>query len=288
MLPDSILSHLTENYGLKIKSQQRVSGGSINRAFRLLAADGDFFLKYNASAPPQFFEKEARGLQLLKSAKSGVRIPEVEAFHNPDKASPGYLLMEWISEGSGTSENSFTFGRELASLHQARSETFGLDHDNFIGSLPQKNNSHAEWPSFFIEERINPQLKAAVNNGSIDKKYLAHWQRLANQLSDIFPYAKPSLLHGDLWSGNYLFDSSGKAVLIDPAVYYGHPEADLAFTKMFGGFSSEFYQGYESASPFEPGFSDRIQVYNLYPLLVHVNLFGGGYTRQAEQVLMGF
>lgn len=288
MLPGSIKTYLHNHHQLTVQHQQSVSGGSINQACRLATDSGHFFLKWNSDPPDLFFEKEARGLVLLKSSGTNIRIPEVIAHHNGNENIPGFLLMEWIQSGSDTGDSSFRFGADLARLHQTHSESFGLDHENYIGRLPQANDPHTDWVSFFVDERITPQLKQAINCGAIEKRYLAHWQRLIPGLGDIFPPCEPSLLHGDLWSGNYLFDAKGAAVLVDPAVYYGHPEMDLAFTKMFGGFSPGFYEGYASVSPLAPGFNERVQVYNFYPLLVHVNLFGGGYIRQAEQFLKQF
>ncbi|MEX2456127.1 MAG: fructosamine kinase family protein [Balneolaceae bacterium] len=286
MIPNEIIDFISHSLDFKLLNTQSVSGGSINQAVKLSTNKGDFFLKWNRNAPDDFFKKEAEGLVHLRTAKSDLIIPEVFAVGQPKKKLPGFLLMEFIKEGSAG--DSFQFGAELAKLHQTKTETFGLDEDNYIGSLPQKNHRHEHWDSFFIEERINPQLKMAVDSGKINVEILSNWGQLSSQLKDLLPPCEPSLLHGDLWSGNYLFNKDGKAVLIDPAIYYGHPEMDLAFSKMFGGFSKEFYDGYESVQPLEPGFDARIDIYNLYPLLVHVNLFGGGYTNQAVQFLKQF
>lgn len=283
MIPESLRNRLTEETGINILDVSPVSGGDINRAFRILTREGDFFLKYNTAAPDDFFEKEAYGLQKLREPATGLRIPRVIAAGRPDTHTPGFLLLEYIQTGSAG--DSTVFGQELARLHLIKKDMFGLDTDNYIGSLPQKNGAHKSWEPFFVEERIEPQLRMAIQSGKFSSGILKNWNRLISELPSIFPPAKPSLLHGDLWGGNYLFDESGTAVLIDPAVYYGHPEMDLAFTRMFGGFSDDFYEGYKSVSPIEHGFSDRIPIYNLYPLLVHVNLFGGHYITQAKQIL---
>ena len=286
MLTSNIKTRLEEILNSPIDSTAPVSGGSINEAYKITTGQADYFLKLNRSAPNDFFEKEAEGLKLLNSADSTLRIPEVIASEAPTDSRPGFLLMEFIHEGR--TGDSFAFGAELAKLHQTASETFGLDSDNYIGSLPQSNNRHNAWSTFFTEERINPQLKTAIDSGKMDADILKNWDRLSGKLDDLLPACKPSLVHGDLWSGNYLFDESGKGVLIDPAVYYGHPEMDLAFSKMFGGFSNDFYNGYESITQLEPGFNGRKEIYNLYPLLVHVNLFGGHYTSQAVRFLKQF
>ena len=286
MLTSNIKTRLEEILNSPIDSTAPVSGGSINETYRITTGQADYFLKLNRSAPNDFFEKEAQGLKLLDSAGSTLRIPEVIASEPPTDSCPGFLLMGFIHEGR--TGDSFAFGAELAKLHQTASETFGLDSDNYIGSLLQSNNRHNAWSTFFTEERINPQLKMAIDSGKIDAGILKNWERLSRKLDDLLPACKPSLIHGDLWSGNYLFDESGKGVLIDPAVYYGHPEMDLAFSKMFGGFSSDFYNGYESITQLEPDFNGRKEIYNLYPLLVHVNLFGGHYTSQAVRFLKQF
>ena len=286
MIPTKLSNHLAEALNLEIIKSQSVSGGSINRAAKITTNRGDMLLKWNTNAPDDFFEKEADGLKRLATARTALRIPDVISSGKPVNSRPGFLLMEFIDEGR--SGNSFAFGQNLAKLHQTDIDQFGLDTDNYIGSLPQSNRRHDNWITFFTEERINPQIQMAVDSGKLSRGILQNWDQLSRKLNEIFPPTKPSLLHGDLWSGNYLFDSSGSGVLIDPAVYYGHPEMDLAFTKMFGGFSSEFYKGYKSELPLEPGFSERIPIYNLYPLLVHVNLFGGHYTSQFHSTLRKF
>lgn len=199
-----------------------------------------------------------------------------------------FLLMEFIEPGPGSDESSLQFGRQLATLHQTSAECFGLDHDNYIGRLPQSNRRHRDWNAFFIAERIEPQLKQAIDSRAVDAGIANHWKRVARQLPDLIPTGRPALLHGDLWGGNYMFDGSDRAVLFDPAVYYGHHEMELAFTTLFGGFSERFYEGYEEIAPLKPGFQERIPIYNLYPLLVHVNLFGGHYIRQVEAILRNF
>jgi fructosamine-3-kinase len=286
MIPAELSTHLSETLNLEIKKSNSISGGSINRAAKISTNRGDLFLKWNNSAPDDFFEKEADGLKRLDSAGTALRIPNVISSGNPKDGRPGYLLMEFIEEGR--SGDSYEFGRNLSKMHQTNAEQFGLEVDNYIGSLPQSNSHHDNWINFFVQERINPQIQMAVDSGKLSSGIFQNWERLSAKLDEIFPSVKPSLLHGDLWGGNYLFNSEGKAVLIDPAVYYGHPEMDLAFTKMFGGFSGDFYEGYESETPLMPGFSKRVPIYNLYPLLVHVNLFGGHYISQFNSILRKF
>jgi len=285
ILPDPILSYLKEKHQISVKNVKAVSGGSINQAARVTANGQELFLKWNETAPKDMFDKEVKGLELLREAETGLVIPEVIAYNPEEDDTPGFLLMEYIEPYRGDGEASRSFGKQLARLHSHTGTFFGLDHDNYIGRLPQSNKSHSSWTSFFIHERIEPQLEQAFLKGTLQRSLLANWSRLAGRLEDIFPDSKPSLLHGDLWGGNYFFNNKHQAVLIDPAVYYGHPEMELSFTKMFGGFSNDFYDSYAFESPLDAGFSDRVEIYNLYPLLVHVNLFGGHYASQAISIL---
>jgi len=283
MIPNNIETHLSKTLGHNLQNIHSVSGGSINQAFKISAGSADYLLKINASAPKDFFIREAEGLKELKKAGTDLIIPDVVAAEEPSEDHSGFLLMQFIS--SSRSGNSFSFGAELAKLHQTNRQYFGFDTDNYIGSLPQENSDHDAWISFFCECRIEPQLKMAIDSGKLQPGILSNWERLLSTLPDIIPGCSPSLLHGDLWGGNYLFDEAGSAVLIDPAVYYGHPEMDLAFSKMFGGFTADFYRGYESVQSLEPGFEKRAPIHNIYPLLVHVNLFGGHYTNQLLSLL---
>jgi fructosamine-3-kinase len=165
---------------------------------------------------------------------------------------------------------------------------YGLNHNNFIGKLPQSNCQHKNWVDFFIEERIQPQLKMATNAGKLGMATIKRFEAMYKQLPQLFPDEPPSLLHGDLWGGNYFFDQSGEATIYDPAVYYGNREIELAFTHLFGGFPSAFYRAYEETYPLQSGFSERKDVYNLYPLLVHTNLFGGSYARRVQRIVNQF
>jgi protein-ribulosamine 3-kinase len=266
-----------------IKQSTPVSGGCINFCFHLNTSAGEYFLKYNdASAYPNMFRAEASGLQLLRDANA-LPIPFVH-FHGEVKRY-SFLLMEWI-DGDRQKKNFWEdFGRAIAKLHNVSDASFGLDHDNYIGSLEQSNFKHTHWKSFFIVERIQPQLKLAMEKNLVDKGTVKQFEKLFDQFDNLIPEEKPALLHGDLWNGNFLVSNSGRASLIDPAVYFGHREMDLAMTKLFGGFDPEFYHAYEEAFPLEKGFEKRVDIHNLYPLLVHVNLFGGGYMEQIKASL---
>ncbi|HKL19067.1 MAG TPA: fructosamine kinase family protein [Halalkalibaculum sp.] len=288
MLPDSLRSEIADKLDYKISSVSRVSGGSINEAAKLdIEEVGPAFLKWNRTADPDMFEKEVSGLNLLRDAETGLRVPEV-LLQGTVNGSTGYLLLEYIEDGRPGNRSAQDFGEQLASLHDHRGESFGLDEDNYIGRLPQSNNRHSDWINFFIDERMEPQLQMAMKSGKFGSAIIGAFNNMYRKLDEIFPKDRPSLLHGDLWGGNFFYDTEGTAVIYDPAVYYGHREIELAFTHLFGGFSSAFYEAYDKVLPLEPGFKQRKDIYNLYPLLVHTNLFGGSYARQVEGIVTQF
>lgn len=288
MIPDPVRQQVQQKLDARIEDIRSVSGGSINRAAKLRLSDGrDCFLKWNTTAEPDMFVKEKKGLNLLASADTDLRIPEVFGTGTTTEGT-GFFIQEFVREGTSQPGSPEQFGRALAVLHQHRDQQFGLDHDNYIGRLPQSNRRHGHWTDFFIEERIKPQLRMAADAGKLGSGAVARFTSLYQQLPDIFPDEPPGLLHGDLWGGNFFYDRKGRATIYDPAVYYGHREIELAFTHLFGGFSNAFYASYEETYPLEPGFPGRKDIYNLYPLLVHTNLFGGSYARRVEAIVNRF
>lgn len=288
MIPDSVTQQIQRATSQSITSSKRVSGGSINQAAKVTLTDGSTcFLKWNTSADPQMFVVEEKGLELLTFANTSLRIPSVLTTGKADDGT-GFLLQEFIEEGHSKPNSAEDFGQALAQLHSHHNETYGLDHDNYIGRLPQSNTPHENWVEFFIQERMRPQLKMAADSGKLDSNTVGRFETMYKKLPEIFADEPPSLLHGDLWGGNYFFDQEGNATIYDPAVYYGHREIELAFTHLFGGFPSNFYNAYEEAYSLKPGFSERKDIYNLYPLLVHTNLFGGSYARQVEGIVRQF
>jgi len=289
MLPLSIVPEIEKL--LKNHCQQEalidetiaVGGGSINAAYRLSYAGKLFFLKYNdASRFPLMFEKEALGLKLLNESKS-LRIPKIIGHSGEGQTS--FLLLEFINQGQPDKQFWEDFGHGLASMHRNTHATFGLDHSNYIGSLKQDNTAENNWPDFFTHQRLQPQIKLAKQQALLSSKTLADFEKLFKLLPSLFPEEAPALLHGDLWSGNFLCSATGEAVLIDPAVYYGHREMDIGMSKLFGGFHPHFYEAYNEVWPLEKGWQQRVDLCNLYPILVHVNLFGGDNVRQLESCL---
>ncbi len=292
MLSQNVLSEIQEvlslffNQDVEINNTHSVSGGDINDAYRLETSQGYFFVKTNfANRFPRMFEMEAIGLGMLRSV--GVfTVPQVIALSEENDIS--YLLLEWIESAQPETDFWENFGKQLAQLHQNSSDQFGLVENNYIGSLSQSNQQHKTWVEFFIHERLQVQIKMAVDAGKMDSQTIAQFENLYKELPNIFPEEPPALLHGDLWSGNYMVGNNGEPVIMDPAVYYGHREMDLAMTKLFGGFGNEMYQSYNEHYSLQQGWESRIAICNLYPLLVHINLFGGGYLQQIKSIINQF
>jgi len=276
---------LTRERGRALTVQQalRVHGGSVNDAFRLDTEEGPFFLKINlADQFPSLFESEAHGLALLRQAGE-LRVPELIAHGEFEDTT--FLLLEFVAPTEEDPGFQARFGRALARLHRHAQATFGLDRDNHIGLLPQVNTPHREWTEFLIQCRFGPLVKMARDNKRIHAGDVLRFERLYGKLPALIPAEPPALLHGDLWKNNYLAGAGGEAVLIDPAVYFGHREMDIAMTRLFGGFDRDFYAAYQEEEPLEPGWEERMDLCNLYPLLVHLNLFGGSYADRVSAVL---
>lgn len=285
MIPEAIADIITKRFGA-VGAFEASTGGCINEAGTVYMRDGKFFLKWNLRQRyPLMMRKESAGLLLLRGTKA-VRVPEVVEVGETDDYQ--FLLMEAIEFGKRKPDFWEKLGVVLAQLHQTTQQGFGLDHDNFIGSLPQSNNPRKRWLDFFSECRIRPQVRMAFDAGLIEKKLVTETDALLVKAPDILSDCQPSLLHGDLWSGNLLVDSAGSPCLVDPAVYFGNREVDLAMTQLFGGFDDRFLAAYNAAWPLAPGFSERFDIYNLYPILVHINLFGGAYVSQFRSMLRKF
>jgi len=282
---ENLKKKIEEKLGNKVTSFKSLSGGCISDAYKITTSDNsNYFLKYNPSISDDMFIKEANGLNELAKTNA-IRVPKVLHFDSE------LILLEYIPTGSKKKTFFEDFGRQFAEMHQFSSDNFGFYEDNYIGSNPQMNIPDElekdDWVSFYFKKRILYQLKLAEKIGNSTEELRKGISKLENKINEIVGDSneKPSLLHGDLWSGNYMVDEDGSAVLIDPAVYYGHREADLGMTKLFGGFGSEFYQAYNEAYPLQDGFEYRENIYKLYHVLNHLNLFGGGYYSQAISLI---
>ena len=268
-----------------LKRASAVSGGSINDAFQIETTQGKFFLKLNnANRYPNMFETEKRGLDLL--GQSSFVVPK--ALSVGILEANQFILMDWIDQGSPETGFWNEFGRILAEFHLLSSEHFGLDHDNYIGSVHQSNSEYENWAEFYREERLIPQMKLAERQSRLTPAMKRGFERLFRELENIFPKEKPSLLHGDLWSGNMVVADKGTPCIFDPAVYYGHREMDLAMMALFGGFGEVWVGAYNDVFPLETDWRERLPIGQLYPLMVHVNLFGGGYAGSVEKILNQF
>ena len=285
MLNNKIKSKIENILDSQITGMNSLSGGCISSSYKVKTKDGNsYFLKYNYSSGSDMFLTEAHGLQELD--KPGViTIPKVISF---DKE---FILLDLI-ENSGRSKNfSEDFGRKFAVLHKFNNEKYGFYEDNYIGSNPQlnipDNDEEKNWTKFYFQKRILYQFHLAEKSGNSTSDLRSSISQLENKIDLIVTdnSEKPSLLHGDLWGGNYMVDKNGFACLIDPAVYYGNREADLAMTKLFGGFDSEFYRAYNEEFPLPDGYDYRENIYKLYHVLNHLNLFGSGYYSQAISLI---
>jgi protein-ribulosamine 3-kinase len=284
-LSNKLKKELEEKLDTNIKAIENLSGGCISNAYKLITTSGDsYFLKINEYSPPDMFEKEAHCLNELRKA-GAVKVPVPKLF------SRNYLVTEFINSGSRSKSFFREFGRQFAHLHKYTSSFFGFYEDNYIGSNVQKNipegREAADWKEFFSGKRLLFQMSLCEKNSLSTEELQKDFSKLWNKISDIIKGSEedPSLLHGDLWNGNYMVDESGNPCIIDPAVYYGHREADLAMTRLFGGYPLEFYESYNEIFPLKDGWEYRENLYKLYHILNHLNLFGMSYYSQALSLI---
>jgi protein-ribulosamine 3-kinase len=266
---------------------RHTGGGSINEAWQVTINESKkIFLKLNSAARfPGLFEKEKEGLEFL-AHRNCITVPRV--IFCGECENDQLLLLEWVSSGSQTESFWKKFGEQLAQLHRCHHHRYGFASDNYMGALPQKNQFTASWTDFFIHFRLQPQMDLAVRNGLLSPLHAEQFQQLYGKLGTIFNTEPPSLLHGDLWSGNFMCNERSEPVLIDPAVYYGHRNVDLAMTTLFGGFDRIFYDSYHYHFPFPAHHAEQWEVCNLYPLLIHLNLFGASYLNGIVKTLKKF
>lgn len=282
-MKQNLIDHLSNTLNISIKSIQPVTGGDISRAYKIESSHNTYFLKANDKASAlKMFQQEANALQTISKTKTikSPQVIQVASFENQS-----YILMEYVESKTPSNQDMALFGEQLAHLHLTHSDAFGFETDNFIGSLPQSNTTHNNWLDFYIEERLVPQLKIAIQRQLLSPAEVPDLSAMKLKTADIFKDVQPSLLHGDLWSGNYLISKDGTPYLIDPATYFGHSEVDIAMSLLFGGFGDSFYQAYHTVIPKETHTKARIELYQLYYLLVHLNLFGSSYYNSVKRII---
>ncbi|MBI9070497.1 MAG: fructosamine kinase family protein [Melioribacteraceae bacterium] len=266
----------------KIINTNSLGGGCIGNSQKIQTAKGKlYFLKSYPDTSSAILQNEANGLIELKKSRV-IKIPEVIYFDDE------YLLLEFITTGKRKNNFSEIFGKQFAKMHKCTSNKFGFFEDNFIGASIQKNQPYYNnWTEFYFNNRLLFQIKFAEQNGYLTSELRSQFNKLESKIDKILSGSdeQPSLLHGDLWSGNFMVAENGEPVLIDPAVYYGHREADLGMTHLFGGFDSSFYKAYNETFPLPDGYEYRINIYKLYHVLNHLNLFGSGYYPQAISLI---
>jgi fructosamine-3-kinase len=279
------MHHIFEDCGLQVTGYEPVHGGDINSAFCLNTADGNYFLKVNDAQPyPGMFEKEADGLTALRN-NSGLIVPAV--IKTGTVTDQQYLLLEWLEKGSLQADTWQQFGRELAAMHRRPQAPFGWHLDNYIGNLPQLNMTCDTWTEFFFECRVLPLVKRLADRGIFNKRDVQYAERLRAR-GDLFPEEPASLLHGDLWNGNFMITNKGRVSIYDSAVYCGHREMDIGMAMLFGGFDVRFYDAYNEVYPLSAGWRGRLPLAQLYPLLVHAVLFSGHYISEAREIIQRY
>lgn len=285
MISPALKTFLEQRLSVHFTRFRPVTGGSISHTIQMSTAEGNsFFLKMNKREQyPGLFNKERLGLQLLQQH---IRTPAVvleEQFEEKQ-----LLVLEWIPAGAKTSKFWTSFGVNLAKLHQQTSAAFGLNYDNYMGALPQANGWRNTWVDLFREHRLEAQAKLAARNGLLPSQWMQKLDNLYQKLPEIFAEEKPALLHGDLWSGNFMCSGNQEPVLVDPAVYYGHRSMDLAMTTLFGKCDQAFYDAYHYHFPLPANYEEQWEIANLYPLLIHLNLFGSSYLGAVTDTLSRF
>lgn len=283
MIPQAVQDWLRQAGQGAVRQSRAVGGGCINNGTRLYTEGGaSFFLKTHSAAPADIFAREAQGLAALGASGSGLRIPQVFLW------GVDFLLLEDLAPAEPARDYWQTLGRQLAAQHSQVHPQFGFAQDNYLGMTPQPNPWTDDGHDFFAQQRLLHQARLARDGGRLDAADVIAVERLAGRLPELLPQQPAVLIHGDLWAGNAISDSQGQPALIDPAAHYGWAEAELGMTTLFGGFADGFYAAYQEAATLQPGWRERLPIYNLYHLLNHLNLFGAGYLAQVQAVLSRF
>ncbi len=265
----------------EITDTRSVSGGCINQGYQLIGNHNTYFVKLNQASAVEMFRAEALGLTQMYDTKT-ITIPKPICWSVAGNSS--YIVLEWLDLGRGNSSSWLEMGRQLAQMHQQGTvERFGWEMNNTIGSTPQINTWMDNWADFFAEQRIGYQLRLASRKGGNFPDTKRVVEAVRDRLAD--RKAEASIVHGDLWSGNANITADGQPTIFDPATYYGDREVDIAMTELFGGFPSAFYQGYNQQWQLDSGYQQRKTIYNLYHILNHFNIFGGGYASQAQRMI---
>ena len=279
----SIIPFISDKLAEEIVSTKPLSGGSISSAYLIKTNRKEYFVKVNsASNAMKMFHEEQMGLNAIESTNT-IAVPRV---HFTDTYNENSLIvMDYVESKRPTPTDYRRLGLELAKLHKTTFNEFGFDSDNFIGSLPQNNKKHEGWSNFYWNERIAPQLRLALKNGLLSEEEAPTEDKFKGLFNSFVDEVRPSLLHGDLWGGNYLISTDGTPFLIDPAVYYGHNMVDIAMSQLFGSFGIEFYDSYHNVIERPKHYDELIDLYQLYYLLVHLNMFGKGYYSSVSAIL---
>lgn len=265
-----------------VQTIKKIKGGSINDAFYVQTDDAEFFMKYHANAPKNFFKSEAIGLRLLKETHT---ISVVNYLAYSDQPGNGFILLEWL-EGLKTADTETILGQKLAELHQCHGRMHGFENDTYIGLLPQSNELSANWLEYFRKNRLGSMIEQGIEKGLITGKRREKLETLMSRLSEWIPsFVEPSHLHGDLYAGNWIIGPGGEPFIVDPSFLYGDRHFEIAYTEMFGGLPTKFYQAYNESYPLNENYEDMKPIYQLYYLLAHLVLFGESYGASVDEIL---
>ncbi|MGP4076433.1 fructosamine kinase family protein [Halobacillus sp. K22] len=266
-----------------IEAMKQVSGGDINQSYYIKTNKQSYFIKGNEGVPSHFFKVEADGLERIQKTNT-INVPHVHYYDEPANGEKGVIVMDWIQQGGKASPEEL--GRNLALMHKQTADRYGLGHSTFVGELDQPNDWKTSWLDYYRDYRLKPQLHLAINNGRASAQRRSKLEALLGKLEQWIPEnPEASLLHGDLWGGNWMADAEGRPYLIDPSVLYGDHAFELAFTELFGGFPSSFYKAYENTFPLPANYEEIKPLYQLFYLLVHLNMFGEGYGGSVDRIL---